>query len=312
MGGPSMATEMRPRCLVCGGSALSQLFMREDGRSVRLCQTCGLGQVVPRPTAREVARLYREDSDHFRPYLEQIEVHRSYFRRKIQDIFSLLVARRDENFLGTAIRLHPAKILSHLAPFINSPPTLLDIGCAMGVLLEEAQKQGIEAYGVDVSADAAAYCRKKGLRVSQTIPRARFDVVTLFEVIEHEANPIALMRRVYKLLKNGGIALITTPNHDTFWRKLMGKWWVGYRHPEHLNFFNETSLKELMKRAGFTKIVLRKDTPRPFPLSFLFTRGADYFPWAAWFLKPIGNMLKHTSIVNPINPWGDLLALVRK
>ena len=194
--------------------------------------------------------------------------------------------------------------------------TLLDIGCALGVLLEEAQKQGIEAYGIDVSHDAVAYCKKRGLGVFQgTLTTARlpkekqFDMITAFEVIEHEQNPLGMMKRVQTLLKNGGIAVLTTPNHNTFWRKIMGKWWVGYRHAEHLTFWNLRSLKELMKRSGFTEVTVERDTPRPFPLSFLFTRAADYFPWAAWILKPIGNILKSLNIVNPINPWDDIIAI---
>lgn len=259
-------------CILCGGTVVVQ-------RNLARCLVCGLTQVVPRPKSDQVAELYHEDFDHFQPYLEQIEVHRRYFREKLKLI---------------------------------QGKTLLDIGCAMGVLLEEAQKQGIEAYGVDISADAVAYCRKKGLRVSQTIPNKHFDVVTLFEVIEHEGDPLGLMKRVYKLLNNGGIAILTSPDHDTIWRKIMGSWWVGYRHPEHINFFNRQSLEELFHRAGFRQVEIKRDTLRSFPLSFLFTRSADYFPWAAWILKPIGSILRHVQIVNPVNPWGDIIAIGKK
>ncbi|MBI3385865.1 class I SAM-dependent methyltransferase [Candidatus Gottesmanbacteria bacterium] len=211
--------------------------------------------------------------------------------------------------------LKNARLLAPKA-LVTSRLSLLDIGCAMGILLEEAQKQGIAAYGIDISADAVKYCKKKGFTVWQgtaetaKIPKEKtFDIVTAFEVIEHEADPVAMMRRVYKLLKNGGIALITTPNHDTFWRKLMGKWWVGYRHPEHINFFNRRSLDELFRRVGFSQIIIKKDPPRPFPLSFLFIRSADYFPGMGWLLRPIGNLIHRLNITNPINPWDDIMVI---
>lgn len=246
---------------------------------MRPCKTCGLVQVVPMPKSAEIEKLYHEDFDHFAPYMEQIEVHRKYFQQKLKEI--------------------PGK-------------KILDIGCALGVFLEEAVKQGRYAYGVDISKDAVNYCRKKGLNVSQTWPKNQFDVVTGFEVIEHERDPLGMMKRVHSLLKKGGIAVLTTPNHNSFWRKIMGKWWVGYKHPEHLNFFSPKSLRVLMEKAGFKKITIQKDSPRPFPISFLFTRSADYFPWASWILKPIGNILKSSKIVNPINPWDDILVIAQK
>jgi SAM-dependent methyltransferase len=190
----------------------------------------------------------------------------------------------------------------------------------MGVLLEEAEKVGYRAQGIDISHDAVLYCRKKKLdvlegtlaSVGKKLKEHSFDVVTAFEIIEHERDPLGMMRWVLSLLKNGGIAVLTTPNHDSLWRKIMGRRWVGYHHPEHVTFWDTGSLTFLMKRAGFSNIVVRRDSPRPFPLSFVFTRGADYFPWTAWIFKPIGRFLDRFSIKNPINPWDDLIVIAKK
>lgn len=231
------------------------------------------------PKSAEIEKLYHEDFDHFAPYMEQIEVHRKYFQKKLKDI--------------------PDK-------------KILDIGCALGVFLEEAKKAGREAYGIDISKDAVDYCKKRGLHASQSWPKTSFDAVTAFEVIEHEQNPLSMIRRVYKLLKNGGVVVLTTPNYDSIWRRIMGKWWVGYHHPEHVTFWSPRSLRFLMKKTGFKKILIKKDTPRSFPLSFLFTRSADYFPRVTWILKPIGTILKKFNVLNPINPWDDLIVYAIK
>lgn len=256
------------------------MLRRYHSWQVGKCLTCGLVQVVPMPGKKEIAALYHEDMEHFEPYIEQIPVHREYFRKELQNI--------------------------------KKRGTLLDIGCAMGVLLGEAQKVGYNAQGVDISKDAVKYCRKKGLSASQTWPTSQFDVITAFEIIEHERDPRRMMRRVYSLLNKAGIVVLTTPNHSSFWRKMMGKWWVGYRHPEHVTFWDLRSLKELFTRAGFTDITINHDIPRPFPLSFLFTRSADYFPWAGWFLRPVGNFFDRFHIINPINPWDDLIVYGKK
>lgn len=282
------------KCAVCKNNQLIFLFRLDDLRSVRRCSFCGLTQVAPLPSIKDVAGLYHENIDHFTPYLEQLEVHRRYFQQKI----------------------------SQLTTYNSQPTTILDVGCALGVLLEEAQKVGWKAVGIDISKDAVSYCTKKGLKAFQgtltTFARGplakgvRFDCVTAFEVIEHERDPLGMIQSIFKLLKPGGIAVMTTPNHNGWGRRLMGKWWPGYQHPEHLFFFDPDSIIYLFRKAGFSVVEVRNDSPRPFPLSFAFTRAADYFPLLKSPLKAIGNLLDHWKLINPLNPWNGMLVVVRK
>jgi len=246
------------------------------------------------PTAREIARLYHEDFEHFEPYFDQEAVHHAYFRQKIAEI-----SKRITN--------HDLRI------------TLLDIGCASGVLLEEAQKVGMKVTGIDISRDVVAFCKKRGLMALagtvatvKNLRPAFFDVITAFQVIEHERDPLNTVKRIYKLLKKGGIVVLATPNYGGVWRKVMGPRWFGFAHPEHVVLFDFKTMKLLLEKAGFKDIEVRADSPRPFPLSFAFTRGADYFPWAAWMLKPMGKFLDHFNFKNPINPWDDMIVYGRK
>lgn len=264
-------------CVVCASQISRGNFVR--------CPSCGLVQVVPMLTSGQIAKLYHEDFDHFTPYLEQIDVHREYFKQKIRNIVTML---------------HRNNV------------SLLDIGCAMGALLEEAKKQGIEAVGIDISKDAVMYCKKIGLDVSQKWPTKMFDVVTAFQIIEHERDPLGFMKRVYKLLKKDGTVVLATPDAGGMWRKMMGKHWVGFTHPEHVVLLNFNSMKVLLEKSGFREIEIRRDSPRPFPLSFAFTRAADYFPLFSWILKPIGILLDRFNIINPINPWDDMIVYAKK
>ena len=292
------------KCVLCGGIRFS--FVHKLGE----CETCGLVQVVAMPSEKEISQLYHEDLEHFEPYIAQIPVHRKYFRNELQFVIPDPIGDRSwfSNKTKTDSRLR------------GNDRKLLDIGCAMGILLEEARRVGYRAKGIDISHDAVLYCRKKKLQVFEgtlssgvnKLQKKSFDVITAFEIIEHERDPFGMMRRVHTLLKNGGVAVLTTPNHDSYWRKIMGKWWVGYHHPEHVTFWDPGSLRELFERAGFRDIAIARDSPRPFPLSFVFTRGADYIPWAAWILKPVGKFLDRFSLKNPINPWDDLIVFARK
>lgn len=280
------------RCVVCRSAKLSILFPHKKGHMAQ-CEECGLVQLSPMPSAKEIGQLYHEDFDHFKPYIEQLAVHKAYFRQKIEEI--------------------------QKAANGNKKMRLLDIGCAMGVLLEEAQKKGITAKGVDISRDAVKYCQSNKLSalsgtiqtLKNKLPSRSFDVVTAFQIIEHERDPIGFMYRIHKLLKKGGMVVLATPDYGGFWRRVMGRRWFGFAHPEHVVLLSPKSMRRLLELSGFRDIDIRRDTPRPFPLSFVFTRGADYVPALAWILKPVGRLLGKLDIRNPINPWDDMIVFAR-
>ena len=286
------------RCIVCRGRQFTVLFSQPNGWIMGKCDACGLVQVIPMPNSSQIAALYHEDEEHFDPYIAQEAVHHKYFRTKVGEIL--------EKFRGV--------------PFSHGRLRLLDIGCLTGVLLDEAKKKGMKVVGVDISHDAVSYCRKKGFTtyagtvqsVGRKLKKGSFDVVTAFQIVEHERDPLTMMKRIHSLLKRGGVIVLATPNYGGLWRKLMGKRWFGFKHPEHVVLFDFLTMKTLLAKAGYKDIEIHADSPRPFPLSFAFTRGADYFPWAAWVLKPMGKLLDHFDIKNPVNPWDDMIAFARK
>ena len=276
------------------------------------CDSCSLVQVVPMPSAREVAALYHEDLHHFDPYIDQLAVHHAYFKKKMEEITHHVIpgVTRDPSS-DSGFRLRGRND--------NKKNKLLDIGCAMGVLLEEARDVGFAVEGIDLSQDAVNYCNKHKLKTyNGTVYTAKqlhensYDVITAFQIIEHEREPLKMMNRVNKLLKKGGMVVLATPNYGGFWRKVMGKRWFGFAHPEHVVLFNFESMRTLLEKSGFRGIEIRADSPRPFPLSFAFSRAGDYFPWLAWIFKPRGKLLDSFNILNPINPWDDMIVFATK
>lgn len=286
------------QCVLCKGKQFTKLFPHHNGWVMGKCDACGLVQVTPMPSEQEISALYHEDFDHFDPYIEQEKVHHTYFRTKVTEMLA--------RFRGV--------------PLTHGKLKLLDIGCLTGILLVEAKKAGMKVTGVDISRDAADYCRKKGYTVypgtiqslGKKLKPNSFDIISAFQIIEHERNPLFMMKRIHLLLKRDGIVVMATPNYGGMWRKLMGRRWFGFAHPEHVVLFDFRTMKTLLEKAGFHDIDVHADSPRPFPLSFAFTRGADYFPWAAWLLKPIGRLLDHLDMKNPINPWDDMIAYGKK
>lgn len=282
------------QCDSCGSKKHSFVHRQSNGWEIRECGTCHLVQILPKPSRSDVARLYEHDWEHFSPYVSQTSAHREYFKKLLRFII-------------------------HATDGETHGRRLLDVGCATGLLLEEAKSIGMTVVGIDISADAVSYCRSKGQAViNTTLPEfskekiPAFDIITACEVIEHEYDPIMMIKSAYYLLKPSGIFVVTTPNFNTFYRKLFGGRWVGYQHPEHLWFYTPQTISDAFSRAGFTNVSIRSDFPRKYELSYAFRRLGEYFPAGKFLFTPLERVAHALHLTNPINPWGDMLVVGRK
>lgn len=281
-------------CDVCGSVAHRFVHRQSNGWEIRECRRCRLVQILPKPSMKDVAGLYEHDWAHFSPYVSQTSAHREYFKKLLRFITRTMNGET-----------HGKRIL--------------DVGCATGLLLEEAKSIGMTAVGIDISEDAVSHCRSKGLAaINTTLPEfstekiPAFDIITACEVIEHEYDPIMMIKSAYYLLKPSGIFVVTTPNFNTFYRKLFGGRWVGYQHPEHLWFYTPQTISDAFSRAGFTNVSIRSDFPRKYELSYAFRRLGEYFPAGKFLFTPLERVAHALHLTNPINPWGDMLVVGRK
>ena len=144
-------------------------------------------------------------------------------------------------------RLHPEKGI------------ILDIGCGYGFFLEEMKQQGWEIEGVELSIPAADIARKKtgatihSCSVEKMQVDSRYDVITLFYVIEHVADPLEILRSIRKLLAPGGIIVLRYPNTSPL---LMFSGALARRlrlmqAPSHLYDYNGKSMHLLLDKAGY-------------------------------------------------------------
>ena len=129
-------------------------------------------------------------------------------------------------------------------------PRILDVGCGTGANLLLLSKYG-DAEGVDVSDDALAFCRERGLdRVTkgagEELPHAdeTFDLVTAFDVVEHMDDDLAGLREMYRVLRPGGHALLFVP---TF----MFLWGVQDDVSNHRRRYRLPELRRVLEQAGF-------------------------------------------------------------
>jgi predicted SAM-dependent methyltransferase len=91
------------------------------------------------------------------------------------------------------------------------------------------------------------------------------DVAVLSSFLEHEAQPLALLRNLHRVLKPGASVIIKVPNYACWSRRLRGPRWPGFRFPDHVNYFTPATLRTLAERAGFR--IARQTLLDRFPLS---------------------------------------------
>lgn len=139
------------------------------------------------------------------------------------------------------------------------PPTgakVLDIGTAGGAFLDAAKQYGYDAYGMEPSADLVARGKSRGLQIEQgtieshSFAYGTFDMVCLWDVIEHLPDPKSALVEIRKLLKPEGILLINYPDIGTWQAKLAGKrfWWIL---SVHLHHFTRKSIGDICTATGF-------------------------------------------------------------
>jgi 2-polyprenyl-3-methyl-5-hydroxy-6-metoxy-1,4-benzoquinol methylase len=181
----------------------------------------------------------------------------------------------------------------HLCPLEEIMPPgdgrrLLDVGCHVGVFVEIATQHGWDAWGVEPSRWAATQAQRAGLRVVEgTMATAgfddgSFDVITMWDVIEHVEQPSAEVREAHRLLKPGGILVVHTMDLDSLFARLMGRRWPWLMEM-HIYYFTRRTLAMLLEQAGF-QVISVQSQGRYQRLGYLATRIAA-------FNRPLGRGL---------------------
>lgn len=141
---------------------------------------------------------------------------------------------------------------------------LLDVGCGNGLFLAFAVERGWDGYGLDNSPGAIRVAQNRlGDRIRLTTlleasyPSDSFDIISLFEVLEHLPDFTDHLREIHRILKPGGWLCVSVPNFASLERWIFGKWWVGLDAPRHLQQFTPASLHFFLKESGFDEVAVR-------------------------------------------------------
>lgn len=225
-------------CVLCG--ALAREVVLEvrlgPGESFRLlrCSLCQLVRTEPQ----------------LKP--DQLEPHygRGYWGRTRAD--DLAWVRRDQR--------HRTAFLARF----RRQGRLLDVGCGLGLFLlaldpARWDRHGLEAMPLPYQEAARMLGAERivaGELITAGLARGEFDVVTFWDVLEHLPNPRAALAEAARLLRPGGLVLLTLPNFASYQARRFGEDWYALSLPHHLYHFTPTTLTRLLEPTGFRVHVL--------------------------------------------------------
>lgn len=147
--------------------------------------------------------------------------------------------------------------LDRMERFGTRGGSLLEVGCAYGFFLAEAAPRFDRVHGLDISAPAVAWARAElGVsaqagEVTQHRPEAPYDVVCMWDTIEHLPHPRRHLAAVARLLRPGGLLFLSTGDAGSLVARLRGRRWRMIHPPTHVHYFTRAGIRLLLESEGF-------------------------------------------------------------
>jgi 2-polyprenyl-3-methyl-5-hydroxy-6-metoxy-1,4-benzoquinol methylase len=178
---------------------------------------------------------------------------------------------------------------------------VLDIGCGDGSSLMYLQNRGCDAQGVDSDQNVARIAAQYGLNIKVGVfdpgdyAEQSFDYVVMEQLIEHIADPVAMLKSVSSILKPEGSLVLSTPNMQSLGAKWFKDAWLHWHAPYHVSFFTRKSLELCLQAAGFRlEKIFTKTNPIFYKWQFqhLFLRsraaGKPSRIWSPYYVMKAG------------------------
>lgn len=229
---------MSAQCPICAGKTKASLS--KDGYDYRRCASCGMLFVTDHPPAKTIQGHYSE----------------AYFEASAADSGAARLGYPSYREAQESLKASFSRKLE-LVRSLKGDGRLLDVGAAYGTFLGLAS-QYYECFGLEVSGYAAQVARDEfGMDVRQgsieqttLFDRDSFDVVVMWDVIEHLTDPLAGLREIRRIMKPGGYLAISTDDAENWLPRLLGRNWWGLAAPLHLNHFTRRSMVIALRETG--------------------------------------------------------------
>jgi len=252
------------KCPVCCSDNVYEYFyLRKNDLIAQKCTDCSHVFVQNSPiSSSNAADYYTMDDFDGNRKLQSNELYTNYYCQCRADYRQFLQSSQ-------VLRQFKEKI-NYLNDCFPSRGRLLDVGCATGVFLDMAREEGWAVEGVEISPDLASYAREQfslkvhlGDLIQQELCTGPFDVISMFDVIEHLPDVNAIINACAKLVKKDGFLMLRTPTEKGLLRdiakmiyrssftKMESPMFMFYSF-EHIQSFSLKSLTHLLEGHNFT------------------------------------------------------------
>ena len=234
-----MTYERLDNCPLCkspdsrNDQVISDHFLSKESFAIVRCNSCGLLFTNPRPDLESIDRYY--DSPDYTSHSSAI--------KSLKDLLYIIARKRALRWKEQIIKKY------------SVGPLLLDYGAGTGEFLKYAKNRGwsIDGYEPNFKANKTASL-KTGIDIQSgeiNLPESKYDIITLWHVLEHIHNLDETLLALKVSLKKGGVLLLALPNHDSYDAKHYKEYWAGWDVPRHLYHFNIKSVSTLASKYGF-------------------------------------------------------------
>lgn len=275
-------------CEVCGSADSDFLYSKKDKFQIEdtafqvvACRQCGLTYINPRPPVSEIGKFYPE---HYQWKEETGEEAPLGFAAKLEKFYRF-------HQLGTEIK----RMQKNGCKF---PAKVLDIGCGTGDRLEFLRQLGCDCSGVELS-DQALHAQKhfklnvyQGQLQDACYEDNSFDIVMMYNVLEHVHKPREVLKEIRRILKPGGTLIVEVPNNECFQAKLFKARWAAVDVPRDLYYYDAKTLTRLLKETGFETQKVVYDTDYWHPPTLVISLFPNLDPQLIWAKdKSYGNTM---------------------
>lgn len=278
---------LRP-CNLCGEQRAIRLLFERFNCTIVQCQVCFLVYTNEIPSRTEIDATY--DANYYDKGVKYAELSKSVglinAERRVTRLLLDANVKRDQ---------------------------WLDVGCATGEFISEASHVVKEVYGVEISAYAVNIAKERGIEgitvrdfLEAEWDHNKFDLISMWDVIEHLPDPASNLKHAFQLIKPGGYLVLSTGDITSITARLFGRFWHLMTPPEHQYFFSPFTIKRMLSSCGFNLVSIKHNNKRV-PLDFMVQKVTRLlYPAATKRILKLATWLELDRIV-PIINFGDIM-----
>jgi len=222
-------------------------------------------ETFPQPDDEELASYYESET-----YISHTDSKKSITDKVYQTVKSIALKNK----------------LTLLNSFKTTGKNVLDIGCGTGEFLLTCKKNKWNVVGVEPNKSARdlteSKLNKKIYGDLNELPLIKFDVITLWHVLEHVPNLESYIAKLKLLLKPNGVLVVAVPNYKSYDAKYYKQFWAAYDVPRHLWHFSKKSIQLLFSKQ---QLVIKKIYPMKFDSFYVSLLSEQYRTGSNNFVK---------------------------